>query len=652
MVVRHDRLRADLATRRSRLKWVGIWTIATALGWSIVGTSAALWFPLSRPDSDENSAFAAFVVAGILSGVPVGVGQWLVLRRWVPGASRWIVVTILGWLLAFPIGLLVGFFTGLFIFAFGAVIFHNTLPLEAAATIVGYLSYLGLAAGLAAAGAVVGLSQSLVLRGWVVRARRWIRVTAVGGIFVSLGVDFGSIGGVPLIGILGTCLFGAFTGWQLLRLLHETPALEQTTGVTRARPILWPPQPGLIVLAALGLLVCGFIAVQLWNGFQGQRLAKVVDIYDAETDQWRTVAPTGRPLGTDGVAVDGKAVFPRNCHDCDETLLDIYDAATDSWRTIRYPGFISEPWFLIPIESKVLFYSVYDLTQYVDIYSVNSDSWSSGALSVGRKRFGVAVLGSKVIIAGGCVDDRCDRRTDAVDIYDSATGAWTTATLSQARNDLGTAVVGTRTLFFGGCSEGEESCERHTRTLDIYDAATDSWSAAKMPRPGGLRATTVGAKVLFSSGEGHLCEGNALIDIYDSDTQKWSTATLSQKRCDFGITTVANKVLFSGGCVSSRRCDDYSDVVDIYDASANTWSTAKLSLGRTDINAVTAGSKALFVGGWGSTSSGESNSSVVDIYDAATDVWTSAELSRPRSFSTTPVAIGGTVIVPGDYWDD
>ena len=651
MVVRRDRLRADLATRRSRLGWVGIWTVATALGWSVIGTLAALLFPLSRPGSDENSAYAAFVVAGILAGVPVGVGQWLVLRRWVPAASRWILATVLGWALAFPIGLVVGFFTGLFIFAFGGVILQSTLPVESVATIVGYLIYLGPAAGLAVAGAVVGLSQSLVLQGWVVGARQWIRITAIGGIFVSLGVDFGSISGVPFLGILGACLFGAFTGWQLLRLLRQSPAVEQVTGVTTIRPILWPPQSGLIVLAALGMLVCGSIAVLLWNGFQEQRLARVVDIYDAESDSWRTVAPTGRPLGTRGIAVDGKAIFPRNCHDCDETLLDVYDASTDTWRTIRYQGSLQEPWWLIPVESKVLFFPVYDLTQHVDIYSVNSDTWSSGALSVGRERFGVAVVGSKAIIAGGCTDDQCDQRTDAVDIYDSGTGAWTTATLSQARNGLGAAVVGNRVLFFGGCSEGESNCDRRTRTLDIYDATTDSWSTARLPRTGGLRATTVGTKVLFSSGERHLCERSALVDIYDSNTQKWSTATLSQRRCDLAIATVADKVLFAGGCASPYSCEDYSNVVDIYDASTDSWSTAKLAVGRTDIKAVTAGNKALFVGGWGSTPSGESNSLVVDIYDATTNVWTSAKVSRPRGFPTTPVAIGSTVIVPGD-WDD
>ena len=52
-----------------------------------------------------------------LPAFPLGVGQWLVLRRWMPAASRWIVATALGWLVAFPIGLVVGFVTGLVVFA-------------------------------------------------------------------------------------------------------------------------------------------------------------------------------------------------------------------------------------------------------------------------------------------------------------------------------------------------------------------------------------------------------------------------------------------------------------------------------------------------------------------------------------------------------
>ena len=226
MVVRHDRLRADLATRRDRLKWVGIWTIVTALGWSIPATAVVVGF---SGHEDADVAFGALVVTSSLTGVSVGVGQWLVLRRWMPAASRWIVATALGWLVAFPVGLVVGFVTGLVVFATIGVMIGGIIGAvqgESWSYVGAFTALIGPFIGLAIAGTVVGLSQSLMLRRWDVHAGQWILITAVGGTFLSLGADFGYVSGTPLLGIFGTCLFGAFTGWQLLRLLRQTPAPE------------------------------------------------------------------------------------------------------------------------------------------------------------------------------------------------------------------------------------------------------------------------------------------------------------------------------------------------------------------------------------------------------------------------------------------
>ena len=187
MVVRYDRLRADLATRRSRLKWVGIWTIATALGWSMPATAVVAGF---SGHEDGDVAFGTLAVASSLTGVSVGVGQWLVLRRWMPAASRWIVATALGWLVAFPVGLVVGFVAGLAVFATIGVMIGGIIGMvqgESWSYVGAFTALIGPATGLAIAGTVVGLSQSLILRRWAVHAYQWILITAVGGTFVSPG---------------------------------------------------------------------------------------------------------------------------------------------------------------------------------------------------------------------------------------------------------------------------------------------------------------------------------------------------------------------------------------------------------------------------------------------------------------------------------
>ena len=240
MVVRHDRLRADLATRRGRLKWIGIWTIATALGWLITGTFVALWFrsgDLDQGGISNTAAIAAVLGAGALAGAPIGIGQWLVLKRWIPSASRWIVATTLGWLFAFPIGLITGFMAGFF-FAFILISLDGPGSL---------LVIVGFTTGLAAGGVFLGMSQGLLLRNWVGGAGQWIPVTVIGGVLISCGLTLGTymVRGCTTAGLsevcgiiespymsvllpctLGICLFGAFTGWQLVRLLRQTPAAE------------------------------------------------------------------------------------------------------------------------------------------------------------------------------------------------------------------------------------------------------------------------------------------------------------------------------------------------------------------------------------------------------------------------------------------
>ena len=184
MVVRHDRLRADLATRRSRLKWVGVWTIVTALGWSIPATAVVVGF---SGHEDGDLAFLALVVASSLTGVPVGVGQWLVLRRWMPAASRWIVATALGWLVAFPIGLVVGFVMGLAVFATIGVMIGGFIGMVQGES----WSYVG------AFTALIGPFIGLAIAGTVVGTKPVTDPAALGGTRLSVDTDYRHRGHLP-----------------------------------------------------------------------------------------------------------------------------------------------------------------------------------------------------------------------------------------------------------------------------------------------------------------------------------------------------------------------------------------------------------------------------------------------------------------------
>ncbi len=71
---------------RRRIKTIGWWILATAVGWSL-GLSLSLFFIYGIAGGGT----------GIIVGIIVGVAQWLPIRRYVRGAALWIPVNTIAW---------------------------------------------------------------------------------------------------------------------------------------------------------------------------------------------------------------------------------------------------------------------------------------------------------------------------------------------------------------------------------------------------------------------------------------------------------------------------------------------------------------------------------------------------------------------------
>ena len=82
---------------RSRLTGVGWWPVATVMG----SGGPLLLFPLSAALPGLPSIF----LIPIFLGGGIGVAQWLVLRRRLPGSWLWIVIQIVAAIAAMPVGL-------------------------------------------------------------------------------------------------------------------------------------------------------------------------------------------------------------------------------------------------------------------------------------------------------------------------------------------------------------------------------------------------------------------------------------------------------------------------------------------------------------------------------------------------------------------
>ena len=199
-------------TDSGRLGWWALWTLATAVGYSIgVYSGFFLAHFLLGP-----------IMTAIAVGIAVGVAQRPVLQRrleprkshlWTPvDSARWISGCAIGTTAAFGIGLL-------------AV---EVGPVEAEG-----ISVQDLVLPLAFAGALVGLIQSRVLRRYLLGSRWWIIVSGAGwassalglALFVPLGERIYPVFAILIAPAAAGVMLGGVTGAWLVRAPLRQPPL-------------------------------------------------------------------------------------------------------------------------------------------------------------------------------------------------------------------------------------------------------------------------------------------------------------------------------------------------------------------------------------------------------------------------------------------
>lgn len=211
---------ASPTERRSAGFWHvwGLWVIAVGLGellgFGVPAVLGAASYAVGLPD-----AALAFVVivGGMGEGAVLGLAQWLVLRRFLPGIKRahWVGATAIGALIAWVIGMGMA--------NLGPALFDANLALFVLLAITCGIVFL----------LTMGGAQWLVLRRHVSKAWRWIVANAVAwplGVAVPVVgmalVPDGATAAVMLVvgiasGIGMGLVVGAVTGVALVRLLRD-----------------------------------------------------------------------------------------------------------------------------------------------------------------------------------------------------------------------------------------------------------------------------------------------------------------------------------------------------------------------------------------------------------------------------------------------
>jgi len=213
-----------MQTQRNLAKiWVE-WTAATLIGY-IVGILAILPWMINFAYSEQESSVSG-LIGGAVLGAVLGLGQWLILRRYTTHSLGWIVLTLAGATLGLAVGVWLGEILPLNI-AWTAARGAPGLPWIAIvqSSITGAMLGIGL-----------GGAQWLLLRRTVNNAAFWIVGNAVAWLLaLALGAAFtesiGVLGALFVTGLTG----GLITGLVLQKLLQTArtspPALRFAPGI-------------------------------------------------------------------------------------------------------------------------------------------------------------------------------------------------------------------------------------------------------------------------------------------------------------------------------------------------------------------------------------------------------------------------------------
>jgi hypothetical protein len=244
----------------------------------------------------------------------------------------------------------------------------------------------------------------------------------------------------------------------------------------------------------------------------------------------------------------------------------------------------------------------------------------------------VATVGNKVIFAGGECGSIIQGKyisSNRVDIYDDSTGLWSTALLSLTREQICTAVVGNKVIFAGGLNNSGAGGQ-YTNRVDIYDASTNTWSVASLSETKfGMASAVVGNKAYFVGGT--INNSGALtnrVEIYDASTNTWSYTTISAPRMSMCVGQTPERVMFAGGVETWGNSG--SSRVEVFNPATNTWSVENLSQPRLGVAAASYGNKVLFAGGAQVLSSYPQYS----IISNKVDIWTGSSTIKNSSISS------------------
>ena len=257
---------------------------------------------------------------------------------------------------------------------------------------------------------------------------------------------------------------------------------------------------------------------------QGPFGLSTVEVYDPQTNKWRSVADMPTPRTSARAAVVNSIIY----------VFGGYNGKDNLGVNLNFPV-------------------------VVEAYDPATDTWTrKGDMPFSRVEFDLGVVAGKVYLIGGSTGLGAghERRTARVDIYDPATNTWAKGGKMPTRRDgMDVAVVSKRIYALGGMGwpQSPDAPGPFLAVIEAYNPITHQWERDK-----NMLDLRVGFSTVIVEDDIYLIGGFvweegrtkylATVDVYHPQTQAWrAIPSLPMSIAPFRAAAVNGKIYVFGG---------------------------------------------------------------------------------------------------------